>query len=397
MTNITLENLQEASFRGASFLYKSGTKEFGRKFQSHEYPGRKERFVEDLGELDDKFSITAIITGPNYTQKRDSLEKALRQPGPGQLIHPFYGPIQVSVTGISVDEDLTRLNVATYELSFEKTGTEDKFPQDVVASQPALLNSAQSVSSLIQTYIGTNYFVSPRYPNNYEDAVNHITDISEKFENILAVRTLTGDISSFSNRISNFKEKLYTYINSPETLAQELVGLFTDMQSLSSDADIQYSLNQNFNGYGDDQLLLEEKTLGRIERAKNRRVLNDSLNALALVNSYEATVNSSYFSIEELNTTRNELETFYQSVVVRNKIDLPVLNELSQARVYTRDFFKEQEAQAFRVNTISTNKIPTSILAYKYYGNTDLTENLIELNNITYNPSVEGEVKLYTR
>jgi prophage DNA circulation protein len=397
MSNADLQNLQECSFRGVSFLYKSGTKEFGRKYQAHEYPNKRERFIEDLGELDDKFTITAIITGPNYFEKRNALERALRQEGPGQLIHPFYGPVTVSVTGISAKEDLTRLNVISYDLSFEKTGTETSSPKETIAVQPSLLNSSETVSSLIESYIGSNFFISPRYPANFEDSVEQLLGIADQYESILDIRTLTGDISNYSKRLGDFREKITTYINNPITMAQELVGLYTDMQSLPSNGEDQLLLNETFYNFGDSDTFLEEKTLGRIERARNRRILNDSLNALALVNSYEAASNSTYFSTEELNETRDSLENQYDATIERPQIDPNVFEHLSQARVYTREFFKDQEAQAFRINTIQTNKIPMTVLAYQYYGDTDLTENLIELNGITYNPSVEGNIKLYTR
>ena len=66
-----LENLNVASFRGARFLIKSHSTSGGRKTVNHEYPNSDRRFVEDLGELQETFSIQGIIHGDNYSLDRD--------------------------------------------------------------------------------------------------------------------------------------------------------------------------------------------------------------------------------------------------------------------------------------------------------------------------------------
>ena len=41
------------------------------------------------------FTITGIVTGPNYFAKKRALIKALEEEGPGTLRHPFFGKIRV--------------------------------------------------------------------------------------------------------------------------------------------------------------------------------------------------------------------------------------------------------------------------------------------------------------
>lgn len=397
MSNIELEDLQEASFRGAQFLYKSGTKSFGRKNQSHEYPNKDTRFVEDLGLLDDKFSITAIVTGPNYFSKRDALETALKGKGPGQLIHPLYGPVNVSVKTVDVTEDLGELNKIVYDLTFEKTTEEALFPAAILAAQPAILDSVNRINSSLVSFITETYSISKSFPNNFTDAVNQVEGIASTFEGITGSSGLVGNISSFASKVVNFTSSINSLINNPASLGSELIDLFNSMQIITSDSQSQISLNEQFYGYGDTDVVLNQKTAGRIERASNRAVLSDSLNALAIANAYSAASNINYFDTNELNATRASLEVQYSRVIEKNNVPSDVIEELNKIRVYSRDYFQEQEGQAFRINEVDANPIPISVLSYQYYGDTDLTENLIDLNSITYSPSVSGPIKLYTR
>lgn len=90
------DQIRPASFRGAPFGVSGDDKEAGRRTVLHEFPQREEAYVEDLGAAAARFTVQAFVLGPDYLDKRDALEKALAEPGPGTLVHPWYGEIIVS-------------------------------------------------------------------------------------------------------------------------------------------------------------------------------------------------------------------------------------------------------------------------------------------------------------
>lgn len=397
MSNITLDDLQEASFRGIPFLYRRATKTFGRKTQPHEYPGQKERFVEDLGELDDAFDITAVITGPDYFAKRDALERALRTKGPGQLVHPLYGPVTVSVIDVSVDEDLVRMNEVTYRLSFLKTLSEPIFPAAVIATQPAILESVERVSSGTAIWIADTFSVSRAFPRNFQDAAELLNGYSDTLAETVDGIAVLDDISQFSTDVMSFRDSINNLITDTTQLGLQAVQLFTEMQSLVLDPKIQLGFNQSFFDFGDSDTPIVEKTTERTERADNRSVINTAAKSLALANGYEAAANIEYFDTVELEETRSSLENQYQEVREAAELSPDVLEELQSMRTVMRDFFVQQEISAYRISEVETNQVPMTVLAYQYYGDTDLTENLITLNETKYSPAVEGTTKLYAR
>lgn len=90
--------LRAASFRGVSFGVTADESEGGRRTVTHEFPQREAPYVEDLGGAPRRFTVQAFVLGSDYMSRRDALESALQQPGPGTLVHPWYGEVQVSQT-----------------------------------------------------------------------------------------------------------------------------------------------------------------------------------------------------------------------------------------------------------------------------------------------------------
>ena len=115
------DELQSASFKGVSFLVESTTTNAGRKTVTHEYPNTNIRFVEDLGESQEVYQITGIITGTDYIQNRDALIAALKSAGRGELVHPFFGSVQVTAKPYSLSENMTNLGIARFSMTFEKS------------------------------------------------------------------------------------------------------------------------------------------------------------------------------------------------------------------------------------------------------------------------------------
>jgi hypothetical protein len=90
--------LRAASFRGVSFGVTADESEGGRRTVTHEFPQREAPYVEDLGGAPRRFTVQAFVLGSDYMSRRDALEAALQQPGPGTLVHPWYGEVQVCQT-----------------------------------------------------------------------------------------------------------------------------------------------------------------------------------------------------------------------------------------------------------------------------------------------------------
>ena len=123
------DRLQPASFRGVAFEYLADdVSGIGRRNQLHEYPKRDQGYVEDLGRGTESIDIEARLVGPDYLARLDDLLKALRAEGPGELVHPFYGRLQVIANpACRVRHSMQDGGLCQLSLSFTEAG-ENQYP-----------------------------------------------------------------------------------------------------------------------------------------------------------------------------------------------------------------------------------------------------------------------------
>jgi len=119
MTIFNTANLPEGQFRDAYFFYQDSSGTGGRKTITHEYPNKKERYVEDNGGLEKKFSLN-VFTDDNVSYAdRDNLIQALDESGIGTLIHPEFDELQVVCVGYSFNSSIEELGITKFSIEFE--------------------------------------------------------------------------------------------------------------------------------------------------------------------------------------------------------------------------------------------------------------------------------------
>ena len=122
------DNLVQASFRGVEFsVDETESPIAGRRVAVHEYPGRDEPFVEDMGRVTKRWTIEAFVLGDDYDVTREELIEACNMPGPGELVHPYLGALQVACTACSLTERTREGRMARFSLSFVEAG-ENQYP-----------------------------------------------------------------------------------------------------------------------------------------------------------------------------------------------------------------------------------------------------------------------------
>jgi prophage DNA circulation protein len=95
--------IRPASYKGAPFGVLEASGQGGRRTVTHEFPLRDEPIIEDLGRAARTFTVQGFLLGPTYMDQRDALIRVLEEPGPGSLVHPWYGEVTVSPSGLFQD------------------------------------------------------------------------------------------------------------------------------------------------------------------------------------------------------------------------------------------------------------------------------------------------------
>lgn len=111
-----------ASFRGVPFHVEAHDTQGSRRVVVHEFAGRDDRLVQDLGRGTAATSLRAYVLGDDYDIARDNLITALEQAGPGELVHPFLGTMRVQALGYSFEEKNQDGGIAEFTISFIEAG-----------------------------------------------------------------------------------------------------------------------------------------------------------------------------------------------------------------------------------------------------------------------------------
>jgi prophage DNA circulation protein len=139
-----------ASFRGISFLIPQTSVPVGMKGPLHEFPQRDTPFFEQMGKQAQVHKMTAWVVGDDCFERRDKLIEALQTPGPGELVHPWLGRLQVKVGECEMGHERTQGGLVTFELTF--------YPDLPLTSPSAKVNTQQqlvkSSNSLLDASLG---------------------------------------------------------------------------------------------------------------------------------------------------------------------------------------------------------------------------------------------------
>jgi hypothetical protein len=115
--------LQPASFRGVPFFVDGAEGEGGRRWAHFEYPGKDVPFSEDLGRTQRKWSLRGYTLGDDYMGTRDRLLAALETAGPGKLVHPYFGELNVCLDAYRTREGDDEGGICRFELAFVESST----------------------------------------------------------------------------------------------------------------------------------------------------------------------------------------------------------------------------------------------------------------------------------
>jgi prophage DNA circulation protein len=138
-------DLVGASYRGVPFFVASSERAGGRRTVTKEFPLRDRPFIEDLGRAARGFPVEGYVLGDDYLAARDALISALEDTaGPGQLLHPYHGALQVICTSFRVRETPGEGGKGTFAIDFAETDAQPRNPTASPDLQAVLAASADA-------------------------------------------------------------------------------------------------------------------------------------------------------------------------------------------------------------------------------------------------------------
>lgn len=397
------EDLQLASFRGVPFFVTEASTSGGRRLVKKLFPNSDRQSIEDMGSSPREFTISGTVAARRdssgseitpYKQARDSILAALEARGPGVLIHPFLGRIErASVQTYTFRESTTSLGDSPIEITFA-IDQGPPLPRAAPSVVGSVLDGSDEARDAVESDVAERFEVTDSFAGNFVDALEKIVEAGQKaVDVVLDVASGDGDVGEFARGADDFEGDAAEMAKDPDDLATRMVSLVEDAFDLYDDANDALLVMTKLFDFGDDDVAIQPTTAGLIERKRNRDVLNGAVQATALAKAYLAASRSELETVDDVDRASRVLEDQYQKIETAGLVGPEVLRRLKNLRVTTNEFFDQQRDVRPQIVEILTPLTSARVLAFQYYGSSDLGETIAKLNDLD-DMRIEGRVRV---
>ena len=388
-----------AAYKGVSFLMITSRIAGGRKDVLFEFPNSNKQTIEDLGLRPRVYTVNAVIPHSDYTQVRNNLLRALEDGEKGPLDHPFYGKLEnIVARTFTITETITNLGRAELTIVFavdNDIGVPQKADNAISeASQQLVI-----LNDLNANNIANEFEVTESFLGNFQDAQDLLGSVADVFgAAVTFATTLTTEINQYAANINEFSTKINQLVTIPQDLANSIKNVYSTINGLFSSIEATYDAfaNPAFFDFGEDDTDIQQTTQGRVQRATNRDTVNQSIQTFALGYAYLNAVQIDFQTVEDIDEVNDVLEAQYVKILNSMCLCSQTSAALTDLRTISNKLLDDKRTEARKVITINTKLMPMSVLAYQYYGSTELTDTLLELNSIKGASFIEGDVRILT-
>lgn len=421
-----LENTYAASYKGVQFFVDRISSTSGRTKANYLFLNSGRRTSKDLGALPSTFRVTGFTysqDGDTYAAKRDALRSVLDSELDGIFVHPFAGEFYCSHDSYTWEEDFSKLNICrfTFTLSqVSKDGANPLTPTGEIFNSSQIREQALTVNRAIQAACADVFSTSTVVNKDCADKL--FEDSGDSFKNTFAsIGETIADVNSYVGKAIEINEKAAYYSANPLAGFAALADGILGVDGLTADTYKKFRTVQAMFNYGnnDSDYSVVENSPTRIdetpttpedaERLRNAEAVKTFMQTTALAEAYNYTGSTDYTSTDEIDDTLDILnEQFVEvselltddnlSVYTVFDVDVPeytdTYNELLKLRRYVEGYLRTLRASAAYVKIIRVEPMPASVLAYKLYGDSSRSDEIMKLNGLSDPFSVSGQIKV---
>ncbi len=368
------DELQAASFKGASFKTNSSDLQSGRRVVEHEYPQRDVPYGEDLGRQARRFTLDAFVLGADYLTQKNALLDACESEGPGELIHPYYGSRQVLCTSVRIREAINDGGVARFSLTFNEAG-QQQFPSATTDLPAAVAKAADNaLQSMVESF--AEQFSVLQQPQFVLDQAVAFMDASMSQMQTIANRIL-NPVADLLQSINDLKNGAGNLIATPGRMAnrfKQTLGALTG------------SLNRTPESIAALQILVTQFiandtapviTPSRKQAQNNQRALNQMVQGMALVETLRLSSDVAFDSFDDAISVRVQLLARVD-VLELEASDAVFLAMQTLRSVFSQAVPKPDQSLPRIVEYVPVQTLPALVIAYDVYG--DATRELDIIN-----------------
>lgn len=383
------DQYRDASFRGVPFHVMSSDTTVGRRVVKHEFPGRDQPYMQDLGRSARGFSVEAIVLGDGYMAARDALIAAIETVGPGTLIHPYYGELQVSVASdAKIRESSAEGGSARITFAVVEAG-DNIFPTQVTSIDDAVDAAVDDAQSAAQGNFGAGFVATSVPPFVALSAQGLVSDVLGAIAAASAtVVGIADQVTALTRSVEDASAGVVDLVADAAGVAASIVSNLQGLtRSVAADARAALGLARQFYAYGADLVAIPTTTISRVQQAQNQALVISLVRTAAAGEAVKAIRGIEFDSFQEaqaiLEETSDVIQTLMYSADDETYDRLRALNAVLVQDVTSRG------ADLSRLVAITTVvSEPALTLAYRLFGDTqaagDAADDILARNGIVH-------------
>jgi prophage DNA circulation protein len=390
----------------------------GRRTVVHEFPLKDLPFPEDLGGKASEFVVEGFLIGDEYISDMKRLIAALKTAGPGTLVHPSLGTMQVSLAqpGRLREQFIERRGMVSFSLAFVEAGDAAQ-PSTDIDTQQAVDDAADAAYGSMGDDFASMFSIDGAPAWSMQSIIDEISTVNDVVNSVRSA--IHFDLSVLSQLISAgaiFKANVTGLLATPNALFTELsvqfralVNLFdfsvaqgssispsSSLRSISSTANsnqlssLQRSLSPA-NNFGNPSLpsspmrnlltlaqygqpgmpyarpVVPTNTPVRRQQAANQAALCSAVARCAVVEAVRSSIYLPFTSADESTTVRADLyDALDQLMLDASDPVYAALHDLRSAMV--RDITARGADLAQLSKLTLSASAPAQVLSYRLYG-----------------------------
>jgi len=387
MSSAWLSRYRQASFRNVDFFVRSHTVNSGRRLVQHEFPGNNDVFVEDTGRKQKKFTLDAYIVADDYFQQRNDFEEALDADGPGKLVHPYRGNIDVYVDDWSLSENTDEGRMVRFSISFVLASPETLTVTTLYTNR-GTIEKKKSLLDSINKWFQDAYSATSL-------AVNKMTALTDALQAAVTLvenaKLLLKPYAEFQAIISTAQGKIIALTLEAEDLAktfQDIIDFGTDTEQSvkpTSDASIeQFKSLMSFVSSRSSTTGLEQETL-----------INTLQTKLVIASTSTLLVEMDFPSADEAQDYLDTWVMLIDSVVENESMSDDEYAALSELKAFVYNIVNQKALQLAKLKTFTlTETTPSLVVSNTLYGSVEQEQGIISRNKIRHPAFVPGGIEL---
>lgn len=437
MTDVYTQRLAQASWRGVVFSVRSeDLPSGGRKTSLHEFPNSDERFVEDLGQIPQQFTIKAFVHGLDWIERSQALEKALRTPGPGRLVMPTFGAWTVWALPYSKTASQTSVGEIEFSLEFAASRAVAGIAETASTAETVFAKGDIARSSIVTGFI--KFFKAPLSVIGISASISDITSAANQAFSTVSTLLNADSLGELTGALRSLVGNAGGLLDEPLQLALDFFGIEDGApglwQIISEGMDAFDSIGALLdfaNSFGNNLALIQSDfdsgstvspvfsdpqdpaapnislwdptTADRIDQNLSRTTIVESNRLAALICAYEQAANADYQTIDQIQTIRTQLEDTFAEMMRVDAQDVSSVPAQREVRAAMDDLrisalaVLDQKAQSAWLTTeiVRTGSLTAPSLTYLLYAESitnDIDERTVQVRQLNQQVSSVGMV-----